>query len=305
MPKISWSTPIENSSDATFRVWGLDISTRLASAGLVQTADTGQINWVTVARPAANAYGGYEIWRFDDTAQATAPVFIKIEYGSSNNQTTPALRVTVSSGTNGAGTPTGIVSSAITNYASGLLQANANITDFPSHVVHTEGYFALVFKMGASSISAATSGFLTLFAFSVQRSVDNTGMPTSEAVMLLGCGNGNQATAAPPASLLNYVSSTVNDAVTGTDIGFMPSKMTTSMVGPDPQIFLHWASLPKMSPLVGTATYILSEVGLNSEFDLVLVGSTPRHYLAVGNSFRKTAHNGSSAILGTAILWEN
>ena len=106
MPKVSWSTPIENSSDATFRAWGSDIAARLATAGLIQTADTGQINWVTVLRPAASAYGGYEVWRFDDTLQGTSPVFMKIEYGSSNNQATPALRITVSSGTNGAGTPT-------------------------------------------------------------------------------------------------------------------------------------------------------------------------------------------------------
>ena len=299
MPKVSWSTPIENSSDATFRAWGSDIAARLATAGLIQTADTGQINWVTVLRPAASAYGGYEVWRFDDTLQGTSPVFMKIEYGSSNNQATPALRITVSSGTNGAGTPTGLVTTAIANYANGVLVANANITNFPSHAVHTDGFFALVFKMGAG-VNA-----LTLFSVSVQRSADNTGAPTGEAVALIGCGTGNQATVAPPAAIIKYVTSTVNNVVTGADIGFMPSQMTTSVVGVDPQIFLHWIALPKMSPLVGTATYILSEVGLNTEFDLALVGTTPRHYLAVGNSFRKTAYNGSVTVLGTAILWEN
>ena len=299
MPRDSWSTPIESSSDATFRAWGLDLATRIAVAGLVQTADTGQINWATVTRPAASAYGGYEIWRFDDTLQGSSPVYIKIEYGSSNNQATPAIRVTISSGTNGAGTPTGLVSTAIVCYASGLLVTNANITNFPSHVVHTAGFFALVFKMGAG-----VSG-LTLFSFVVQRSVNNSGIPTGESVTLLACGNGNQATSAAPAAIINYVTSTVNNAVTGIDIGFMPSQMASSVVGVDPQIFLHWVALPKMSPMVGSATYILSEVGLNSEFDLALVGTTPRHYLAVGNSLRKTAYNGGAAVLGTAILWED
>ena len=299
MPRDSWSTPIENTSDATYRAWGLDISTRLAVAGLVQTADTGQINWATVARPAATAYGGYEIWRFNDTLQGSSPVFIKIEYGSSNNQTTPAIRVTVSSGTNGAGTPTGLVSTAIVCYASGILVTNANITDFPSHVVHTSGFFALVFKMGAG-----VSG-LTLFSFIVERSVNNSGIPTGETVVLLACGNGNQAQAAAPASMINYVTSTVTNGLTGEDIGFMPSKMTSSVDSAGPKLFHHWIALGAMVPLVGSGAYILSEVALGSEHDLAIVGTVPRRYLAVGNSLRKTAYNGSAAILGTAILWED
>lgn len=299
MPRDSWSMPIENSSDATFRAWGLDISTRLAVAGLVQTADTGQANWATATRPAANAYGARENWRFDDTQQGAAPVFLTFEYGSSNNQATPALRVTVSSGTNGAGVPTGLVSTAIANYASGLLVANANITNFPSRVVHTDGFFALVFKIGAGVSS------LTLFSVLVQRSVNNSGIPTPEAVVLIGCGTGNQATASAPASIMNYTLSTVNNAVTGLDIGFMPSQITSSVISAGPQMFHHWVCLPQMLPLVGSGAYILSEEATLSEHDLVMVGTTPRHYLCVGNAFRKTATNNGAAVLGTAILWED
>jgi len=299
MPKDAWSSPIENTSDATFRAWGLDISTRMAVAGMVQAADTGQINWATVVRPAASAYGGYEIWRFDDALQASAPVFIKIEYGCSNNQATPAIRVTVSSGTNGAGTPTGLVSAAIVNYASGILVANANITNFPSRVVHTPGFFALVFKIGAG-----VSG-LTLFSILVERTTNNVGIPTPDGVVFIGCGNGNQATASAPASIINYVTSTVNNAVTGLDIGFMPSQITSSVIGAGPQMFHHWLCMPQMLPLVGSGAYILSEEAVLSEHDLVMVGTTPRHYLCVGNAFRKTAYNGSAAVLGTAILWED
>lgn len=305
MPKDAWSTPIENTSDATFRAWGSDISARLAVAGLVQTADTGQINWTTVARPAASAYGGYEIWAFDDALQGSAPVFIKIEYGSSNNQATPAIRVTVSSGTNGAGTPTGLVSAAIVNYASGLLVANANITNFPSRVVHTAGFFGLMYKMGASSVTAAVGGNLTLFAFTVQRTANNFGIPTPEAVVFMGCGNGNQAQAAGPASIINYVTSTVNTTVSGTDIGFMPSQIASSVVGAGPQMFHHWVCVPQTLPLVGSGSYLLSEVSNLSEHDLIMVGTAPRHYICVGNALRKSAHNGGSALIGTAWLWED
>jgi hypothetical protein len=91
----------------TFRAWGSGISAGFAAVGLVQTADTGQINWTTVAAPtAAGTAMGYEIWRFADTLQATKPIFIKVEYGAGGNTQTPQMWVTVGTGTDGAGTLT-------------------------------------------------------------------------------------------------------------------------------------------------------------------------------------------------------
>jgi hypothetical protein len=82
----------------------------LVAVGLVQTADTGQIILASFTQiTAANAVWGYEIWRFNDTLQATAPVFIKIEYGEGNATGTMAIWITVGTGTNGAGTLTGVI----------------------------------------------------------------------------------------------------------------------------------------------------------------------------------------------------
>lgn len=299
MPTVSWSTPIEHSSDATFRAWGSDLSTRFALAGLVQTLDTGQINWLTVTRPGAITFAGYEIWRFNDTLQATSPVFIKVEYGTANNATVPALRITVSSGTNGAGTPTGLVTTARLAYTATTLIANANITNFPSFLCATAGFAGLAFKIGAASLSS-----LTLIGFTVQRTVDNTGAPTATAVVLTTCGSSNDATTAGLVSIINYVSSTVNNSSSGVDLGFMPSALTTSIVGTSPQVFLHWISSPQMVPMIGTAACVLSEITIGSERDITLVGTTPRHYIAIGNSLRKTAYNSSATVLGSLMLWE-
>lgn len=297
MPTVSWSTPIEHSSDATFRAWGSDLSTRFALAGLVQTLDTGQINWLTVTRPGAITFAGYEIWRFNDTLQATSPVFIKVEYGTANNATVPALRITVSSGTNGAGTPTGLVTTARLAYTATTLIANANITNFPSYLCATAGFAGLAFKIGA-----AVSSSLTLIGFTVQRTVDNTGAPTAAAVVLTTCGASNDTTTASLVSIINYTSSTVNNGSTGIDLGAMPSAITSSLVGTSPQVFLHWVSVPQVTPLVGTAACILSEIVIGSQRNLTLVGTTPRNYIAIGNSLRKTAY--SAAVVGTLMIWE-
>src|SRR5512138_2499573 len=84
MATDAWTRTFPNSDDGEFRSWGSDLSSRLAGVGLVQTSDTGQINWGSVSRPSEDNYGGYEVWRFDDALQGTAPVFIKIEYGTAN-----------------------------------------------------------------------------------------------------------------------------------------------------------------------------------------------------------------------------
>ena len=106
--------PAYLSDDADFRAWGSGLSAQLAAIGLVKTEDTGQINWLTVSKPSAiNTFAGYEIWRFDDEFQATTPVFMKLEYGISTALDRPYLRPTVSTGTDGAGTPTGLVSTSV------------------------------------------------------------------------------------------------------------------------------------------------------------------------------------------------
>lgn len=299
MPKVTWSTPIEHSNDATFRSWGSNLAGNIGTAGMVKTADTGQINWVTVTRPAVNTYGGYEIWRFDDSLQATSPVFVKIEYGTSNNAANPAIRVSIGSGTNGAGTLTGLVTSTrVCHEGSGLI-AGASSMNFPSYVTHTAGFFGLVFKIGAGSTAA-----MTLFAFTVQRSVDNTGAPTAAGVQLITSSTASETTPAD-VSFINYAASSVINTINGNDLSFVPARMASSLVGFAPQIFLHWMALPQMTPCVATAAYFKAEASAGYEFDFEMVGTTPRHYITIGNALRRTAYHGASVLMHSAMLWEN
>ena len=96
-------------NDATFRAIGTVIGPAILAVNLIQTSDTGQINWTSVTKPTlANTVAGYEIFRFNDSLQSTSPIYIKIEYGIGNYTTTYfGFWITIGTGTNGSGTLTG------------------------------------------------------------------------------------------------------------------------------------------------------------------------------------------------------
>lgn len=160
-----------NSSDANFRTWGSYIAARLLAVGLVQTSDTGQINWTTVLAPgAASTFMGYEIWRFADSLQASAPVYIKVEYGSSTSAANnPGMRFSFGSGSNGSGTLTGNLS---TTYLAGATAVAGACS---------------VVGSGSTNRFCISYGFTTAggygMFFGFERSKDAAGNDTVEAVL--------------------------------------------------------------------------------------------------------------------------
>src|SRR3954447_6998637 len=95
--------------DVQFRDCVQKIRDGITGLGWVRTSDTGQIDPTTVLKPAASTPAGYDIFRFDDALQATAPFFLKIEYGLGSGTNVFGWWVTVGTGTNGAGSLIGNV----------------------------------------------------------------------------------------------------------------------------------------------------------------------------------------------------
>lgn len=133
-------------TDAGFRAWGSKIAKALAEVGLIQTADSGQINWTTVTTPAVNAtYAGYEIWRFNDSAQSGQPIYMKVEYGRAAAASRPSIRMTYGRGSDGAGT---------------LTKPSSTITHSPTANPSGNGLIYASFYKGAFCLisTALTSG---------------------------------------------------------------------------------------------------------------------------------------------------
>lgn len=163
------------SNDADFRSWGSGIAAQLAAVGMVQTADTGQINWGSATRPAAGAYAGYEIWRFNDEIHLTAaPVYLRIQYGTTSGaQDRPALRVQTGVSTNGAGTLGTQTSTTYTVEVNNSKGAGAMLYSYASG---DGGRLTL-----ATNIDLSSSNFGMLIC--LDRTRGTNGVPTAEGLL--------------------------------------------------------------------------------------------------------------------------
>jgi hypothetical protein len=167
-----------NNTDANFRIWGKFFSDSLTSAGIVQTSDTGQINWATVTAPAAiNTKQGYEIRRFADTLQATKPVYIKFSFGSGGAAGRPSVWVTIGTGSDGAGNITSVLMAE---------------TQFTTAGVGTTADYKHVFSGDTDRFvmcwgyTPANSSVQCLF-LSLERTKDSSNVNNSDGVLFSAC----------------------------------------------------------------------------------------------------------------------
>lgn len=170
MTKVTAGLTMNQSSDAAFRVWGLQVNAALTALGLTNTSDTGQINWTTVTRAAAGTDAGYEIWRWNDTSQASRPIFMKLRYGSAGVNDRPRLFIDIGEGSNGSGALTG----AIRTDFKILESQNSNVGTADLNMCYhaTVGYFGV-------AVTNIVSVGLNSSMLSVDRLKDATGAQTN------------------------------------------------------------------------------------------------------------------------------
>lgn len=290
MARVTTSTRFRSDSDAAYREFLATIENNMAACGLVRTSDTGQINVATAVR-VVNTVIGYSVWRFDDALQSVAPVFIKLTHRISSTVNNVTCSWEVGMATNGAGLLTGTV---LTLGTRGAVSNNSTDTLYTSYFTHSNGMFGL-----APAIEYVST-YNVPYSCIIQRTVDNNGSPTAEGVVM---ANGGQTNSTTNIGLLRFVAPVITVSSSAAYQTFLPYNLTDTRVGLDPQVFMHWTALPKMKPLVGTATYVNSEIALGTQFSLALVGVTPRNYVSIGINLGQSAS--ASPQMGTAMLWED
>lgn len=287
MTTHTYSSVVDHTSDAGFRAWGSQLSAGLATAGLVQTADTGQINWLTVTRPATNTAGGYEIWRFANSSR-----YLKIEYGTAASATIPQMWITVGAGSNGSGTLTGQLSTRVIFTSAGALASI--VTNYPTYICVLADAFALCWKANSAGGGTCMSGFVV-----VGNSVDADGVTDS-----VGFGVLRQAGTAHSFQSVR----TAATAATYTASNFfslVPGSVTSSLdASGNNQAYLVWMNLPTVKPFLYALTYLNSEVAELNTFSLTPFGLTSHTYLALGSVGAGGSANSNDANYQISMIYE-
>lgn len=294
MTTEAWSSRVRHDSDATFREWGSELSSKLLAVGMTQTADTGQIDWGTVTRPSTNTSAGFEIWRFNDPSHSTSPIFLRLDYGTAGNADAPQLVVTMGTGSNGSGTITGTAISPARQVVYGTIGQTTD-TLRNSYLVYnaTMGFLGLWWKVG--------SGHAHSMLF-IARTVDADGEgDTTGALMVWANTNvGSRASQAfrflSPATVF-----TVKATSASMQLCIWPQSPSSSIVGSDYQVALAFTITPRVQPLSQLCGTVAAEIADATTFNATMVGSTPRTYLALDGT---ATFMDASGTLRPAMLWE-
>jgi hypothetical protein len=148
-----------------------DIHNSLIAVGLVQTSDTGQMTFPYTAPVSLsnNVLLGYTVYRFNDSYQTSYPIFIRIEWRTSQpgNASKLAYNILVGSSSNGSGTITG--SQLSTNvWNTGLYSGAGNATT-NTYISFSNGNL----NIAITPFNQPTN--LNSWYFGISRIIDSTG----------------------------------------------------------------------------------------------------------------------------------
>lgn len=288
-----FSAAPDMTSDATFRAWGSAVSANLAAVGLVQTADTGQINWATVTK-GGGGVAGYEIWRFNDALQASAPVFMKIGYGTGNLTSVPAIFLQVGTGSNGSGGLIGTVTTG--NPKIGYTNSGGATTPKACAMSYNGRSFAF---FGFDQ----TVGSNPQMFMAVSRTYDTSGNYDGNGLQVYYFANGLYSVLTTQA--LNYPNAVALPVASEGNYSFVPGSinLTTTQVGTSPQVYAHWASIPSTVLIPGMVTVVATDIVPNTTFSVAIAGATVRTYLRINaNWYGAIAPASTNTAL--AMIWE-
>lgn len=308
MNKVSWGEVNGRvDSAASFKQWIQSMHDNILASGLVQTADTGQLDIAGIsAVPAAGAYAGYLVYKFADSLAGAKPVFIKLRpyVGQMGGSTylVGTVAATVGFSTDGAGNMTGINTGEFNFYNSGAGSVRSFTSGATtSYAIHSEGRFALA--LGINCYYNSYNNFSMLY-LDVTRTLDSAGEPTTDGVVVTRNGVAydpnstiGPATMRPAKALLNTAMGAWNQALAPFVGG-----QDAATAGGNTQIQRTYRLVPALVPDPAMTLYWGTAVTLGDEFDVAVDGLS-RHYIAIGINAGLVADPMTARGAGFGMLW--
>lgn len=300
MTTSTFTSVISHASTTTFRVWGLELSNALTAVGFIKSGDTGQINWATVTRPAVNVSGGYEIRYLNDSLHGTAPIYMKIEYGTNiTGAAYPAMWVTIGTGSNGSGTITGTIIAREELYL-GNFVLDSTVATKTSYACMVTGCVWMAHKCKVRGT------YYPAFSWLLTRTWDSSGAATADGMVFYRTGgNGTNYAAVATVYIFSTGYTDSSDSslqLYGGGYSFMPYGMLNkativSGVPGDYQVARHYTVTPTIAPLVPIVDCsIVDGVTQGTTFTCTPVGASARTFIAVGHMFCVYGQHG--------LIWE-
>lgn len=177
---VAWSTSSFNITDAAIQQRWQDFHDTIVGAGLTEvTGETGRL--ASFTSPTINVTGesfyGFRIYRFNDTLQATRPIYLRVDFGANRSGTgananyCPEFKINLGCGTNGSGTLTGSTWGPF--YIDGYQSTAVSSSNLRAVYSDTYGLFAVILVGIAGGVN---DGFV------IERTRDLTGAPTNEGL---------------------------------------------------------------------------------------------------------------------------
>lgn len=245
--------------DVQFRDCVQKIRDAITGLGWVRTADTGQIDTATVLKPAASTPAGYDIFRFDDALQATAPFFLKIEYGLGSGTNVFGWWITIGTGTNGAGVLAGNVSVRFAMQGGSDVGVSRSCT-----FAGAANRLAIVLFENHVSTNSA-------MGLVIERSHADNGSDTGERVDMVLTG--------PSATAQFHMLPSVGQFTVPAQQAYLPILLPTSgsaLKGTDVGVFALFPNQagPLRNPMFGFLACLSGDVALGSEVPISMYGVT-------------------------------
>ncbi len=277
---VTGSFNFQSSDDATYRLWlqhVKDVLDTVNPSMLAQTDDTGQVDIPTAIRPTTSGRPHYLIYKFDDGVGL--PIYIRINMGSSGTSAgMTGMTFKFGTGTNGAGTLTGLVSADST-------APNAN------SAMGGIGISLACCKAGSLSVMIGQRdawGGCMRGAFTINRFVDDAGEPTNEGFSWRAWGN-YASTQFPNAGSVIFAGSPIYP--NGGTWNYTGNGIPQDSINPYGLTTASFAGSVQPSPVFTRDPTLRQEnlgrvwrgdVALNTEMSVAMVGSTPRNYRSLG-----------------------
>lgn len=285
-------------NNATFQTFCTNVHNAILAVGLVQTADTGQMNPATVTWPnTTNTKAtGYLMYSFNDALQASYPCYIRVELGCGSGGVFPGIWITVGTSTDGAGVlgtiktltiQTGLDSASVTTLVSGT---TSRLTISSCHTSNNSARQCLYTVERLLDANGANTNTGLAFVWLKNYGGTNTASQNGNQVLYF---SGSQPV--PNLSGTNWSVGLIYYYVSGSYTWANSNKTYLALVYPVGKVVHH--------PVMGLVCYYNADISPYSSISISRYG-TNRNYSAAGASSFSTVGFDGGADVSAAVLYE-